>query len=252
MIPPGKCNAPPVYNVRMDITTTDRLQNTRGIKAIVYGVAGSGKTMLTASAPSPFLFSVEGGTSSLSRHNIKRVFGDTPHSESFPVVEINTIQELWEAIQWMQSAEAHQYSVCVDSLTNCAELWLQHIRATSSNPKDARSVFGEFNSQFIAVCNLMQRLPQPVIMTCKLDRETDVLTDAILYRPLMPGQQVPLQLPHIFDQLFCLRIDPQSQNARYLQTQADAQYTAKDRSGILDAMEYPNLTLLMQKLLSTH
>ena len=59
-------------------------------------------------------------------------------------------------------------------------------------------------------------------------------------------------IPYIFDEVFAMRIgqDPETKtNYRYLQTQPDIQYGAKDRSDNLVAVEYPDLTAIIQKCL---
>ena len=233
----------------MNPTTNTALQRRRGPKAVIYGQAGSGKTLLTATAPSPYLISIEGGTMSLAAENIARVFDGQPHTAEFPVVECTTIQEAWEAITWMQSEEAQRHCIIIDSVTALAELWLQHIKTTTSN-NDGRAVYGRFNEEFVTLCNLMQRLPQPVFLSAQLDREKDALSDALMYRPRMPGQQVPLQLPHIFDFLLVMRQTPAPESARYLQTAADNQWVAKDRSGRLEAAEPPHLGALIAKVMA--
>ena len=71
----------------------------------------------------------------------------------------------------------------------------------------------------------------------------------------MPGAKLGGQLPYLFDEVFRLNIGrtPEGVEYRYLQTRPDFQSDAKDRSGCLDAMEQPNLTAVINKILNiTH
>ena len=47
----------------------------RGVNILVYGRADCGKTTLCATAPTPFLISIEGGTLSLKDAPLKRALG---------------------------------------------------------------------------------------------------------------------------------------------------------------------------------
>lgn len=42
-------------------TTTDRASISQGVKMLVYGASGSGKTGLCATLPAPLIISAEGG-----------------------------------------------------------------------------------------------------------------------------------------------------------------------------------------------
>lgn len=46
-----------------------------GIKCLVYGGSGTGKTVLSATLPTPVLISAEAGVLSLRKDNLERLFG---------------------------------------------------------------------------------------------------------------------------------------------------------------------------------
>jgi hypothetical protein len=71
----------------------------------------------------------------------------------------------------------------------------------------------------------------------------DEFTGMLKYGVAMPGAQLGGKLPYFFDEVFRLGIGktPDGQSFRFLQTQPDNQHDSKDRSGALDAMEYPHL-----------
>ena len=75
----------------------------------------------------------------------------------------------------------------------------------------------------------------------------------MLYSPSLPGQRLGQGIGYLFDELFALRVerDPEGQPTRWLQTGSDKQYQAKDRSGVLDLFEPPDLGAVSAKILNT-
>ena len=67
----------------------------------------------------------------------------------------------------------------------------------------------------------------------------------------MPGSKLGPQLPYLFDEVFRLGKNktPQGVSYRFLQTDGDLQYVAKDRSGLLEELEPANLTHVFNKIL---
>ena len=53
----------------INLQSTNSVSNA-GIKMLVYGAAGTGKTYLIPTLPSPVILSAEGGLLSISHHNI--------------------------------------------------------------------------------------------------------------------------------------------------------------------------------------
>ena len=66
------------------------------------------------------------------------------------------------------------------------------------------------------------------------------------------GAKLGPNLPYFYDFVFRLGVnkDAQGNSFRFLQTAPDIQFVAKDRSGKLDAMEYPHLGNVITKALS--
>jgi hypothetical protein len=224
----------------MQITSTNQTALRQGIKVLVHGRAGAGKTTLCATAPSPIILSAEAGLLSL-RH------------ADLPVIVINTMGDLHDAYRFLSSSsEAKQYhTVCLDSLTEIAEVVLVKEKAGS---KDPRRAYGEMNDQMVQLIRAYRDLPEKhVYFSAKQTSNKDEITGVTLYGPSMPGRQLGAQLPYFFDEVFCLDIGrtPEGETYRFLRTQTDLQYEAKDRSGALDAYEPPSLSHVFNKILSS-
>ena len=210
-----------------------------GIKVLIYGFAGTGKTSLCATAPAPVIISAESGLLSLRHHDI-------------PVIEISTVEDLTEAYNWaVSSAEAKSFqTICIDSISEIAEVVLANAK---KQVKDPRQAYGELIEKTMMTIRAFRDLQgKHVYMAAKMEPFKDEATGIVRYIASMPGSKLGGQLPYLFDEVFRLGIGkvPQTgQQYRFLQTQPDLQYEAKDRSGALEATEPPDLNFIFNKIL---
>lgn len=205
---------------------------------LIYGTSGVGKTTLCATAPQPIILSAEAGLLSLRKFQI-------------PVIEIRTVDDLTEAHRWcQQAAEARQFStVCIDSITEIGEVVLANAKR---QVKDSRQAYGELIEKMMTTIKAFRDLQgKHVYMAAKAEPVKDEMTGVVRYMASMPGSKLGPQLPYLFDEVFRLGINktPQGEQYRFLQTQPDLQYDAKDRSGALDPIEPPDLNHVISKIL---
>lgn len=221
------------------ITTAAQAAALHGVKILCYGRAGMGKTTLCATAPTPIILSAEAGLLSLRQYDI-------------PVIEIRTIDDLQDAYQWAtESAEAAPFeTICLDSLSEIAEVVLSNAKRTS---KDPRQAYGELIERMGVTVRAFRDLSgKHVYMSAKQESIKDETAGTTTYGPSMPGSKLGGQLPYMFDEVLRLTVGrtPDGTEYRYLQTRPDFQSEAKDRSGALAAMEEPNLTTVINKILN--
>jgi len=226
----------------------------QGVKALVYSPSGMGKTVLTATAPAPILLSAESGVLSLQRKNLEKLFGVDTQGVCYdvPMILINNVQDLSDAYEWLsRSAEAKQFqTVCLDSLSEIAEVVLNNAKR---QVKDPRQAYGELLEKMETLVRLYRDLPgKHVYMAAKMESTKDEMTGIVRYGPSMPGSKLGQKLPYFFDEVFRLGVNktPQGESYRFLQTQPDIQYEAKDRSGALDPLEVPHLGHVFAKILA--
>lgn len=237
----------------LNFTTSSRASANQGVKVLIYGSAGIGKTVLNATAPSPVLISAESGMLSLKKKNLERLFGvNNPHvTYDIPTIEIQTVDDLRDAYEWCaRSSEAKQFqTVEIDSLSEIAEVVLNNAKR---QVKDPRQAYGELIEKMETLIRLFRDLPnRHVYMSAKMEPTKDELTGVVKFGPSMPGSKLGPKLPYYFDEVFRLGVnkDPQGKDYRFLQTQPDFQYEAKDRSGSLQPLEQPFLTTIFNKIL---
>lgn len=222
----------------LKFTTTDQAAQLHGVKLLVYGDSGAGKTFMASTAPAPVILSAEAGLLSLRRFQL-------------PVIEIQTVEDLVQAHLWcQQSAEAGQFqTIYLDSITEIAEVVLANAKKLV---KDPRQAYGELIEKMLSTIKAFRDLQgKHVVMTAKMEPFKDTLNGTVTYMASMPGSKLGPQLPYLFDEVFRLGIGVDAQGAKYrfLQTQPDLQYSAKDRSGVLDPVEPPDLNYVFNKIL---
>ena len=221
----------------MQLRSTFGIGARTGVKMLVYGKSGRGKTTLCATAPTPVILSAEAGLLSLSQFQL-------------PYVEIKDMAGLQEAYRWaLGSAEARQFeTICLDSLTEIAEVVLN---AAKKSVKDPRQAYGEMIEKMTDIIRLFRDLPgRNVYMSAKQEYAKNEITGVMINSPMMPGAKLGQQLPYFFDEVFQLDIGstPEGVSYRFLRTQPDFMNDAKDRSGRLDPVEEPNLGKVISKI----
>jgi hypothetical protein len=239
--------------VALNFTTAQDVSSVSGIKCCVYGGSGMGKTVLMATAPIPVLISAESGALSLRQSNLERLYGvGNPHiTYNMPIIEVKTVEDLTDAYNWCAgSAQAQQFqTVGLDSISEIAEVVLNNAKR---QVKDPRQAYGELIEKMETLIRSFRDLPNKnVVISAKMEPTKDELTGVVKYGPAMPGAKLGNKLPYFFDEVFRLAVGqtPQGEKYRFLQTQPDLQYEAKDRSGALAPVETPVLSAVFAKIL---
>jgi phage nucleotide-binding protein len=207
-----------------------------GVKLLVYGNAGSGKTSLIPTLPNPVVFSAEGGLLSIADADV-----------SF--VEVSSYDTLMEAYKWVTSSDEakHFESIALDSISEIAEVVLNHEKKIA---KDPRQAYGAMQEQMSDIIRAFRDIPNKhVYFTAKCEKATDE-TGRILYAPSMPGNKTGQQLPYFFDEVLALRVEKDAEGVaqRALMCDSDGIWQAKDRSGKLGAWEAPDLGAIIAKI----
>lgn len=209
-----------------------------GIKILVHGPAGAGKTSLCGTTGgSTLIISAESGLLSLRAFDI-------------PVLEVKTLDQLYEAYQFVTDTDegkAFQW-VCLDSISEIAEVVLNHEKKTA---KDPRQAYGALAEKMTDILRAFRDLPgRNVYFACKQERTKDEQSGAMLYFPSMPGNMLKQGVGYFFDEVFALRVekDAEGNPTRWLQTNRDYNYEAKDRSGSLEMFEPADLSAIATKI----
>lgn len=219
----------------INVKTTGSLA-ANGVKVLVYGQAGAGKTSLIKTLPSPIVLSAEGGLLSIQDADL-------------PYIEISDMDTLKEAYTWLTEAdEAKAFkSVALDSISEIAEVVLN---AEKKATKDPRQAYGAMQEQMADIIRAFRDLPgRHVYMSAKLEKTQDEM-GRVLYAPSMPGNKTGQALPYFFDEVLALRVEKDGEGVtqRALMCDSDGLWLAKDRSGKLSPWEAPDLGAVIAKI----
>ena len=212
-----------------------QLTQDNGLKVLVYGAAGVGKTTLCASTGAPektLILSAEAGLLSIRESNVS-------------AINITSVQTLRDALTYLKAGD-HPYTwVCLDSVSEIAE---QILASEMESKKDPRQAYGEMAVTMEKMIKSFRDLPFNVCMVCKGKQSDD--EGRLVWQPSLPGQRLAEQIAYLFDEVFCLvaQANKEGEVKRALRTTADGKYTAKDRSGRLDAWEAPDLGAIYKKI----
>ena len=207
-----------------------------GVKLLVYGQAGAGKTSLIPTLPNAIVLSAEGGLLSIQDANL-------------PYIEVASMADLQEAYEWaLNSDEAKQFeSIALDSISEIAEVVLNYEKKVN---KDPRAAYGAMQEQMSDIIRGFRDLPgRHIYMSAKLEKSQDEM-GRILYTPSMPGNKTGQSLPYFFDECLALRVekDAEGNTQRALMCDSDGLWLAKDRSGKLSTWESPDLGEIIKKI----
>lgn len=208
--------------------------SSNGVKLLVYGQSGVGKTYLIPTLPNPIILSAEGGLLSIQKWDL-------------PFIEIKSMDDLTEAYDWVVENDNYK-TVVLDSISEIAEVVLNYEKKAN---KDPRAAYGLMQEQMTGIIRSFRDLPNKhVVMTAKLEKSQDEM-GRVLYAPSMPGNKLGQSLPYFFDEVLALRSEKDADGnvQRAIMCDSDGIWLAKDRSGKLDSWEQPNLGEIITKII---
>lgn len=208
-----------------------------GVKAVIYGPAGSGKTPIINTAPRPVMLACEPGLLSMRGSNVPTWQGYTPE----------TIDEFFK--WFFGSTETKNFdTLAVDSTSHMADIYLQAALKTN---KHGLAAYGEMATETLKHLNTLYYTRQK--HTYLIAKQEIISENGItLKRPYYPGKQLPVELPHKYDQILQLDIQnvPGVGQTKAFRCQGSIDVLARDRTGMLAEFEPPDFSKLVQKAMS--
>lgn len=211
-----------------------------GVKCIIFGGAGVGKTRSIATAPKPIIISAEEGLLSLMDVDV-------------PFIEVNSLEELDEAYNMLKKDAGQTYkTIGLDSLSEIAEVL---IAKELPKHKDGRQAYAALAQAMIPMLKKFRNLKNVnTVFSCKKIDIKDDDSGAISTELLLPGNVLAYQVPYLVDELFYMDID--KKGIPFFQTKPSRKVFAKDRSGALDpagefakdADSVPDMTAIFDKI----
>lgn len=205
-----------------------------GMKAIIYGPPGSGKTPVVNTSPRPVLLACEPGLLSMRNSNVPTYCG-------------YTAREIDDFFSWVfNSTESKNFdTIAIDSITQMAEHYL--IQAEKTN-KHGLAAYGEMSNRTMAQLDgLYFTKYKHTYLICK---EAATEANRIMVRkPYFPGRELPIKVPHRYDAILRLATHnvPGRGTIKAFRCVGSIDEDARDRTGSLAEFEPPDFGLLVQK-----
>ena len=204
-----------------------------GVKAVIYGPPGKGKTPILNTAPRPVLLACEPGLLSMRKSNVP----------TWPAFDAKSIDEFFK---WLfHSNETRNYdTVGVDSISQMCEVYLQAALKTN---KHGMAAYGEMARNSMDQIRGLYYMAQK--HTYLIAKQQIITEGGLMKRPYFPGQQLPTEVPHLFDEI--LHLDTQNVPGMgqivAFRCHGGFDVMARDRTGNLAEFEPPDFGLLVQK-----
>lgn len=208
-----------------------------GIKSIIYGQAGTGKTPILNTAPKPLLLVTEPGMLSM-KHSL------------IPTYPAFTVDKIEDFFRWFFSSnETKNFdTIGVDSVSQLCEIYLADAQ---NHNKHGQAAYGEMSKRVMEKLNGLYYFPQKhTYLICK--EQMLEIQGVQTKRPYFPGRDLPVKIPHMFDEIIHLGIHnvPSMGQVKSFQCNGTFDITARDRTGMLDQFEPPDFGALVRKCMS--
>jgi len=219
------------------LTTTGNLAESSGVKAIIYGAPGCGKTPLVSTASNALYVAIERGQISLK-------------GTSVPAIEAYTLESFYQFFEWFdKSSEARQYdTIFIDSISHLCSLILEEELSKTSKggaKVNGQAAYGEMASRFLKAMNKLYAVKDKnIIMLAQQDEKTDRV------KPFFHGNEINVRIPHLFDGVFHLGMHnvPEVGERYSLQMRETPDTFARCRFNVAADYEAANLDYLLNKL----
>lgn len=253
------------------IPANERMAEKAGVKALILGPYGIGKTSLLRTLDPKTTLFIDGERGDLA---VQDVPADTMRPDAWPELRHLAAYigganaafppgatygtEHYQAAVDMfggQSLAGYE-TIFVDSITKFSRLALQWAQQqpdafNSQGKPDLRSAYGILGREMISWVTQLQHVSGVnVIFTCAMEQSKDDF-GRLTWDPHLEGTATGRALPGIVDEVisYALLADEEGGTYRAFVTQKDNEwgFPAKDRSGRLDPIEEPHLGKLIAK-----
>lgn len=215
-----------------------------GVKAVVYGPPGGGKTPVCANTvPRPVVVMSEPGFLSMRKSSV-------------PTYPAFTPDKIDGFMAWAKgSTEAKNFDTFVfDSWSQSCEKKVEAELGGSSkagNEQHGMRAYGKMARWAMEHLNDLYFMPQKhIVLICK--QQAFELNDMIYFRPYFPGRELPVRVPHLFDLVTRLGTwnVPGVGETRAFRTKEQFDQMGRDRSGVLAEYEPPDMGAIIKKIMA--
>lgn len=234
----------------MLIKKVDQCISSNGIKVILYGRSGVGKTSqvkcLLDEGFKPLVISAESGLLSLS--GVAADVVDISKDDNDKILPLEKRYERLRDVFNYLSTQKHSYdTIVLDSLTEINQCLLDHLKVKFPDAKDSLRMFGENSAMMTKTIKSFRDLNYNVVVIALESTEKDEVGKR--YTTIDLIGKVAASVPQYFDEVLYLYAT-ESGERKFL-TSSTEKVIAKDRSRKLEQVEEANLGKLLKKIRTT-
>lgn len=209
-----------------------------GMKSIIFGPPGSSKTPTVNTCPRPVLLATEPGLLSMRGSNVPTWLG----------YDVATIEEFFK---WFFGSEETKNfdTIAVDSITQMPEIYLLEAQ---KNNKHGLKAYGEMATNTMKHLRALYYTKYKHTFLIAKEAVTNDENGFKMKRPHFPGQQLPVEIPHMYDAILHLAKHnvPSMGPTLSFQCHGTVDIMCRDRTGSLSEYEPPNFAALVAKAMS--
>ena len=226
---------------KLGIKTIAQSVEDNGLKIILYGLSGAGKSTMIGTLPGTTLvLDTEKGLLVLEGQ------------ENIDVIEISKISSpdpeemtLLKVYQLIKDGTLSYDNYVLDSITDLSETLFAQIDADDSIDKGFGGLYTAFRKQMLQIIKAFKALPTVNVVFIALADTIDINGMPKLF-PSTPHKKTSMSIMSIFDE--CIYLETTAIGTRVIRTTDSGNHAAKSRSGLEDGQEVTDLTVLYPQL----
>jgi energy-coupling factor transporter ATP-binding protein EcfA2 len=223
----------------IEVKSTKGAAKSNGVKVLVVGGSGVGKTNLFRSTGRTIIISAEGGDLTLNDVDVDSI-------------RVKSLAELKEAYIYVSEHSKDYDTVGIDSITEIGELIVAELKKMPeySEMKDGMKLWMKFSEIMLQIAKSFRDIDGLNVVILALPESIkNGFEEKIM--PMIPAKKVQAKLGSLYDEVFLIRVNDDGEREFVCQPTAD--FDAKDRSGKLDPVEpygkEDGLTPIFKKIL---
>lgn len=217
-----------------DLQPAGNFARNYGVKCVVYGAPGTGKTPIIGTCPRPVLLATEPGLLSMRGSKV-------------PTWLAPTTLKIDEFFRWFElSAEAKAFdTLCIDSTSQMADIALQEAKKKNAH---GLKQYGDMLEYIDPIMRRMYFLENKHMYFIAKEETTG----AGMRKPFYPGNALPIAVSHLFDVIIRVAKVPIPGVGERTAFQCNGTFDvmARNRTGNLADFEPPDFNLLVQKCMA--
>lgn len=210
----------------------------KGLKVLLYGPSGMGKTRFAATFPRPLFLDLEGGLRSTIKVKSVLRYPKNPNEE---ITSLEQVKKFYKLVK--ETKNPNFETIVLDTLTELQGLVSKNVLSKYNaerlyDDQMTRGDYGKANRDFLNIIRLFLKLPYHIVFTAHSTQPDD---PEELVIPKFVGKQIGPDLTQIMEMIgFCHVVKGKDGGSEYVVSfRASPRYIAKDRMGIVEK-DIPN------------